>query len=440
MGISINQAIVVRIIDFNNCKNETKNDNAHSMITSYNEYMRKIIHLDLDAFFCAVEEKHRPELRGKKFAVGGSPSQRGVVSSCSYAARADGVHSAMPVQRALQICPELQVVHGNHSLYRRYSHHVMAVLREFTQRIEQISIDEAFLDVSDHQGNVRELASMIQHRVNTEVHLPCSVGVASNKLVAKIANGYGKSKFRGNGFPNALTVIAPGFEREFLNPLPVDDLWGVGPKTAERLEKIGIHTIGDCAAANEKTMFDIFGQNGLDLIRHAQGIDDREVETGYAQAKSISQEHTFARDVGDETILRDRIRVIAYQVVRHMNDDRLRASIVKIKIRWGDFTTFTRQKTCALTDDLQVIEKLALQLFEQAWIRGKEVRLIGMGVSGLAPRAQQMNLWDKEVQRNQKLFDTVSIVSERFGSHVLVLGSEFTEEHDSQKKKMKGQA
>ena len=209
---------------------------------------RKILHLDLDAFFCSVEELLDPSLKGKPFAVGGNPQGRGVVSSCSYAARKFGVHSAMPMARALSLCPELIVIHHRHGLYSEYSNKVMDILRSHTPLFQQVSIDEAFLDVSDLPKPAGAIAREIQERVDREVHLPCSLGVATNKLVAKVANDFGKSQVKSGQAPRQITIVPPGEEAAFLAPLDIQSLWGIGPKTSQKLHGQGIHTIGQLAA------------------------------------------------------------------------------------------------------------------------------------------------------------------------------------------------
>lgn len=391
--------------------------------------MRKIIHLDLDAFFCAVEEKNTPSLHGTCFAVGGDPNKRGVVSSCSYAARRHGVRSAMPMKKALAICPELKIVYGHYDQYRRNSRHVMTILRQFTNVIEQISIDEAFLDISESDLPVRVLGKQIQQRINEEVKLPCSLGIAENKLVAKIANDVGKSRYQGLAYPNTLTVVPPGTERAFLAPLPVQRMWGVGPKTAERLERIGVKTIGQLSEMNEAALFELFGQHGMGMVRHAQGIDHRPVAND-GEVKSISQERTFAEDKSDGDYLRERIGRIALDVADTLRKRKLRATTVRLKIRWSDFSTHTRQKTMAASDDQQIIRQIALELFNANWTTGKPVRLIGVGVSGLVPREQQLGLWDEEVEKNQKIFDAIHELEERFGKTIITHGSDLSEGND----------
>ncbi|HKZ68683.1 MAG TPA: DNA polymerase IV, partial [Anaerolineales bacterium] len=208
---------------------------------------RKILHLDLDAFFCAVEEQRDPSLRGKPFAVGGKPEERGVVASCSYAARQVGVRSAMPMSRALKLCPGLLIVSARHRAYGQTSDKVMAVLHDLTPLVEQISIDEAFLDVSDLPQSAEAIARELQRTIRDQLNLPASLGVATNKLVAKIATDVGKAAARTGDYPSAVMVVPPGEEAAFLAPLPAIALWGVGPKTADQLARLGLKTIGDIA-------------------------------------------------------------------------------------------------------------------------------------------------------------------------------------------------
>jgi len=241
--------------------------------------IRQILHLDLDAFFCAVEELLDPSLRGAPFAVGGSPEGRGVVASCSYAARVYGIHSAMPMARAVVACPDLVVVSSHFREYREASRKVMERLWNLSDLVEQISIDEAFVDLSGHQKPIERLAREIQGDIQRDLGLPNSLGIAANKLVAKIANDFGKKTGKKGEPPNAITIVPPGEEAEFLAPMPVEMLWGVGPKTAERLAKINISTIGELAACSEIDLMRRFGKSGFDLTRRARGIDDRPIVT-----------------------------------------------------------------------------------------------------------------------------------------------------------------
>ena len=249
---------------------------------------RKIIHLDLDAFFCAVEELLNPELKGKIFVVGGNPQKRGVVSSCSYPARRTGLHSAMPMVKALKIYPPLIIIHPHFRYYSEYSQRVMQVLRGFSNLIEQISIDEAFLDVSD-VDDVLSYAQVIQHEINDQIKLPCSLGIASNKLVAKIATDVGKSKNITQDYPNVINIIKPGTEQTFLSPLPTTAMLGIGKKTALKLQTVGITTIGDLAKTPEKELAKILGKFGTTVSLWSKGVDNRPIITSH-DLKSISRE------------------------------------------------------------------------------------------------------------------------------------------------------
>lgn len=339
--------------------------------------VRTIIHLDLDAFFCAVEEQRDPSLRGRPFAVGGRPESRGVVASCSYAARQFGIHSAMPMAQAVRLCPPLIVVPPRFAAYRAVSQQVMARLHEITPLVEQISIDEAFLDVSGHDVAADVLAARLQQTIGAELGLACSLGVASNKLVAKIATDVGKAAVRSGNSPNAICVVPPGDEAAFLAPLPALALWGVGPKTAERLRALGIQTIGDIASWPEDDLVRRFGAHGADLARHARGIDERPLVTVRA-AKSISQETTFPRDTGDRAELQHTLRMQAAQIGQALRRKGLCGATVKLKIRWADFTTLTRQTTLAApTDQDEDIAAAAMHLFAHTWPEGQPVRQIG---------------------------------------------------------------
>jgi len=391
---------------------------------------RKILHLDLDAFFCAVEETRNPELRGKAFAVGGRPDERGVVASCSYAARRDGVRSAMPMGKALGLSPGLIIVPSRHRLYGEVSRQVMDVLHTVTGLLEQISIDEAFLDISDIQDDPERLARGLQTRIRDKLHLPCSIGIASNKLVAKIATEVGKAlalkRIKAQGLvepPNAVTVVPVGKEAEFLSPLPAEMLWGVGPKTSQRLTELGIRTIGDIAKWPESEMVRLFGENGRDLSRHAKGIDDRPIETE-RETKSISQEVTFSVDVRDDKVLEKTIREQSAEVARQLRKNNLAGKTIKLKIRWPDFTTLTRQTTLnSPIDQDDEIAKNALELMKSVRKSNQAVRLIGVGVSGLGEPVRQLGLWDFDSERSRKVQEVLDALQEKYGKEVIKRGN-----------------
>ena len=384
---------------------------------------RVILHLDLDAFFCSVEEVQNPSLRGKPFAVGGKPDERGVVASCSYAARALGIRSAMPMSRALRLCRGLIIVSSRHRLYSEYSEKVMEKLRDLTPLVEQISIDEAFLDISDIQADKTRLALDLQRVIQTELNLPSSVGIASNKLVAKIATEVGKkSSKKKNEPPFGFTVVPAGDESKFLAPLPADMLWGVGPKTNARLTELGIHTIGDIARWPEKELVNLFGENGRDLWRHANGMDDRPIVTEY-ETKSVSQENTFNVDIRDEKTLEKTLREQSRDVARQLRKNDLAGKTVKVKLRWSDFTTITRQTTLPTsTDNEDEIFHAAVKLMKSARKPNQPVRLIGVGVSGIGAPVRQLSLWDVGSEKSRKLQEVVDALQEKYGKDVIRKG------------------
>ena len=384
---------------------------------------RKIIHLDLDAFYCAVEENNDPSLRGIAFAVGGRPEERGVVSSCSYAARASGVRSAMPMGRALALCPELKIVPGKHHLYGEASKKVIALLREVTPLVEQISVDEAFLDISDLPEAGEVVGKRLQTQIKNELELSSSIGIATNKLVAKIANDVGKKTGQPGISPFATTVVPAGREAEFLSPLPAGMLWGVGPKTAQKLAEMGIYTIGEIANWPEKDLLQRFGEHGRDLSRHARGIDTRPIMTE-REIKSISQETTFRRDISEDGQIEKTLLALTQKVARRLRKAELGGKTVKLKIRWSDFTTLTRQKTLpTISDNDTEIFDAALSLLRNLRPSGKPVRLIGVGVSGLGPPLRQLSLWDQNIEESRELQQVLDELQKRFGENIIKRGS-----------------
>ncbi len=381
-----------------------------------------ILHLDLDAFFCAVEELRDPGLRGLAFAVGGRPNERGVVASCSYAARKYGVRSAMPMAQALRLCRGLRVVSGRHRAYGEVSKQVMARIYDLSPYVEQISIDEAFVDLSGLTDPPEYVGRRLQARIRDELGLPCSIGIASNKLVAKIATEVGKKAARGNGPPCGLTLVPPGEEARFLAPLPIEMLWGVGPKTAAKLASRGIHTIGDLAKWPESNLLHAFGENGRDLARRARGEDERMVVTEH-EAKSMSQETTFARDVRDDAVLKKTLRELSEEVGRNLRRSKLAGTTVKLKLRWPNFTTLTRQATLPQrTDEGAEIYEQALDLLKSARKPGQAVRLIGVGVSNLGVPVRQLGLWDMQSDKSRRLREAIDTLRERFGDEVIQHG------------------
>jgi DNA polymerase-4 len=385
---------------------------------------RKILHIDLDAFFCSVEENNDPSLRGKPFAVGGRPDQRGVVASCSYAARRFGVHSAMPTSSAIKLCPDLIIISGKHGEYGKISDQVMDYLSTLTPLIEQVSIDEAFLDLSDVPESGEELARTIQKYILVTFHLPCSIGVATNKLVAKVATDAGKTRNRSDHPPQAITVVQAGQEAEFLAPLPAQALWGIGPKTSTRLAELGIHTIGDITRLSLQDMIKYFGKFGAELEKSARGINDSPVHTSH-EIKSVSNETTFASDVNDTQILYETLHSLSENVGRRLRRHDLKGNTVKLKLRWKDFTTLTRQMTLPHpTDGDLEIYTVVKDLFNKTWIKGKPVRLLGVGVTQFSKPIRQLGLWDEPRPKNAKLLVAVDTLKERYGKNTIIRGSD----------------
>ena len=385
---------------------------------------RVILHFDLDSFYCAVEEKFNADLRDKPFAVGGEANSRGVVASASYPARLFGVRSAMPMSEARRLCPELIVVPTRHSVYGEWSDKVMTILHNLTPLVEKLSIDEAFLDVTGLKGTGEDIARQLQMTIRTELDLPCSLGVASNKLVAKIANNLGKTRKKDGKPPCAIEVVEAGREAEYLAQLPIRELWGVGPKTAESMYALNIETIGDIAQQKEQFMIHHFGKHGYDMWRRARGIDNRAVETD-SEAKSISNETTFVRDVRDGDELRRVIRNLGENVGRRLREKQISGRTINIKLRWEDFTTLTRQMTLQVaTQDDVVIVREAIRLFEANWTKNKPVRLIGVGVSNLEDSIQQLSLWESDHdKKSRQLQSTLDDLKQKFGDNAVKRGS-----------------
>lgn len=391
---------------------------------------RKILHVDLDAFFCAVEEQLDPSLKGKPFAVGGNPNQRGVVSSCSYPARKLGIHSAMPMSQAIRICPGLLIVHSGYHLYHQKSDEVMEILRNWTPLMEPISIDEAFLDVSDLPEDSREIALEIQEEINHKTLLPCSFGAASNKLVAKIANTVGKKRVKSGTYPNTVNKIDDGEEAAFLSPLPVGELWGVGEKTEKLLHNFGICRIGQLAAYPADQLIRIFGKHASEMLDRANGIDDSPVNPDYQTAKSVSQEITFLQDVEDESVLRKTILHQADQIGFRLRKMGLRGSTVRLKIRWDNFVTISRQiKLEKRVSQDSVINENAQNLFTEVWQQdSRPVRLIGIGVSGIESEAEQLSLFEQSFDKEDRLLQAVDKIHVKYGKKCLKRGSDLETE------------
>ena len=340
--------------------------------------MRRILHIDMDAFYASVEQRDKPELRGLPVAVGGSPDQRGVVAAASYEARAFGVRSAMPMARAVRLCPSLVIVRPDFQRYRAASQAVFAIFRRVTPLVEPLSLDEAYLDVTENVWG-ETLGQAVARRIKTEIKsatgLTASAGVAPNKFLAKIASGWKK--------PDGLTVIAPERVEQFLQRLPVDALWGVGPVTAKRLRDRGIERLVDVRTASARLLQDAVGSNADWLRRLADGIDDRPVEPNQS-AKSSGTENTFAEDLTDLGEIRNEIDEMARDGAAWLERKMLFCRTVTIKVRYSDFTTVTRSHSSdPATRDADDISARALALLDKTEAGHRPIRLLGVSVHNL---------------------------------------------------------
>lgn len=371
-----------------------------------------ILHVDLDAFFAAVEQRDRPETRGRPVIVGGAPGARGVVSAASYEARRYGVRSAMPLRTAAALCPEGIFLPVDGAKYRRVSAEVMAILRRFTPRIEQISIDEAFLDVAGSEalfGPPEAIARTIKTAVRVEVGLTVSVGVASTKLVAKIASDLRK--------PDGLVAVPAGQEAAFLAPLPIARLWGVGPQMRAVLAEFGVAAIGDLAAMPVDALVRRLGQHGAALHERALGIDPSPVG-GDVAAKSVSHEHTFAVDTADAEEIEATLLALAEGVAERLREGGVRASTITVKIRDSAFHTITRQRTLAAPTDLAEPIFLAALELARPEIRGRRIRLVGVSGSGLG-EPSQLALFAEDDPRRRRAAEATDAIRRRFGERAV---------------------
>ncbi|HYB40167.1 MAG TPA: DNA polymerase IV [Candidatus Methylomirabilis sp.] len=370
---------------------------------------RSIIHVDMDAFYASVEQRDRPELRGRPVIVGADPRGRGVVSAASYEARRFGVHSAMPIGRAARLCPDGVFLPVDMDKYARASRQIMAILGDFTPLLEPLSIDEAFLDVTATRalfGDGAEQARRIKLRIRDAVGISASVGVASNKFIAKVASDLRK--------PDGLVVVAPGEEAEFLAPLPVSRLWGVGRVAAAELESMGIRTIGQLAAIPAAHLRSRFGRNAALLAELARGIDQRPVEP-FAPPKSMGAEETFGEDHRDVERLHSTLRGQAERVARELRAEGFAARTVTLKLRFADFSTITRGHTGDPTQDGLAIYGRARALLDKVVIR-QPIRLIGLSMSGLGPAGEgQLPLLGPDALRRERLARVIDRLVERFG-------------------------
>ena len=375
---------------------------------------RAVAHVDMDAFYAAVEQRDRPELRGKPVIVGADPTGRGVVSACSYEARVFGVRSAMPISRAYRLCPHGVYLPVDMSKYARISTQIMGILAEFTPLVEPVSVDEAFLDLTGTDtlwGPPLQAVATIKARIRSETGLTASAGLASNKFVAKVASDLEK--------PDGLVVVPAGTEAEFLAPLAIERLWGVGRATAKELQALGVATIGQLQKLAPAVLVARLGPHGPDLLALAFGRDGRAVEP-LSSPKSMGAETTFGRDCRDPARLQETLRAQAERVARELRAEGLAACRVTLKLRWADFRTLTRSHTGDPTQDgLEIYRRAALLLSREPLVQ--PVRLIGVSASTFRTQALgQLPLLDPAAVRRERLARAIDRITGRFGTSAIV--------------------
>jgi DNA polymerase-4 len=372
-----------------------------------------ITHVDMDAFYASIEQRDRPELRGLPVIVGASPGGRGVVSAASYEARRFGVRSAMPISRAVRLCPHGIYLPVDMDKYQRVSGEIMAILADFSPLVEPVSVDEAFIDLTGTTalfGPADQTVRRIKTRIRAETGLTASAGLAANKFVAKVASDLRK--------PDGFVIVPPGTEASFLAPLPVQRLWGVGRVLAESLASLGIAKIGQLQALPPSTLVRRFGKHGRQLHDLAFGRDDRPVEP-WTKAKSIGAETTFGVDCRDPERLRRTLRRHAERIARQLREEGLAGARVTLKLRYADFRTLTRSHTDDPTQDGLDLYRRALTLLDREAVT-EPVRLIGLSASGLGPAGQgQLPLLDPIALRRERLGPVVDRLATRFGEGTL---------------------
>ncbi|MCW8900814.1 MAG: DNA polymerase IV [Gammaproteobacteria bacterium] len=373
-----------------------------------------IIHLDMDAFYASVEEREHPELVGLPVVVGGPSKTRGVVAAANYEARKFGVVSAMPMMQASRLCPELQILPVNMPLYVSVSKQIHEIFNRYTPEIEPLSLDEAFLDVSGSIklfGSAEEIARRIKQEIKDELRLVVSAGIAPNKFVAKIASDFDK--------PDGFVVVEEDAMQDFLDPLPVKRIWGVGKKTELQLNNYGITTIKDLRNQSVRWLIDRFGKQGDHIYRLAHGLDKREVISD-AKAKSISAENTFIENISDKEILIAYLSLLTEQVAARLREKNRKGKTVTVKVRFHDFTTIVRSKTLAeSTNQTQQIWLLVKSLFTAAVASNASgrpvVRLLGVGVSGFNNDTTYQGDLFSEGSKHDELDGVADEINQRFG-------------------------
>jgi DNA polymerase IV len=379
--------------------------------------IKGFLHVDLDAFFVSVEQALNPSLKGKPVIVGGQPDRRGVVASASYEARAFGIHSAMPLTRAYHLCPQAVFLQGNFAHYREASEKFMIILADFSPYIEPGGLDEAYLDITgcDIFGSPRQIALSTKERIKKELSIIASVGIAPSKVVAKIASDLSK--------PDGLIEVLAGNEKEFLSPLAINKMPGIGPKTEQILKSYGINTIGQLAKLPPESARRILGESGFSLYKQANGIDNRKIESS-GEAKSISRETTLAEDTLDSQVLQAVLRYLCERVGAELRRHNKQAKCISLKLRYSDFETINRSRSSAeSTDSDDLIYATATRLLNSA-ISGKQnlVRLLGVEASNLAGDERQLQLFDYKTRRQERLDKVIDRIRVKYGFNSIQTG------------------
>ena len=377
---------------------------------------RTIIHLDLDAFFVAVERLRDPSLIGKPVVVGGNPDGRGVISAASYEARRYGLHSAMPSAKAKKLCPHAIFVHSRHGLYSEYSRKFFRIVSDYTPFIEQTSIDEGYIDVTGCEplhGHPLRAAEEIRLRVKRELGLSVSMGIGSNKLIAKIGSDYAK--------PDGIVYILPGGERAFLAPMAVEKIPGVGPAVLEKLHGYGIRTVGDLSRMGRDGLEKIFGKHGVSLYNASLGIGSAVFGSTFEQAKSVSREHTFGRDTNDLVFLEATLCRLTEKAAQDIRSKGLKASTVTLKLRYADFKTVTRSHSLSDPTDIDNIIYSAVRgLLAKTYQRRTAVRLIGVSLTRLDEEKQGILLIDERENKMENLYRSVDKIRGKYGGRAVL--------------------
>jgi DNA polymerase-4 len=379
--------------------------------------MRTIFHLDLDAFFVSVERILDPSLKGKPVIVGGDPKfGRGVVAACSYEARVYGLHSAMPIRTAYRLCPHGIYIHGSHGEYSLFSKAVKNILKQYAPIVQRASIDEFYMDFTGCRnvyGSLFTFASFLQKEIWEKLSLPCSIGIGSNKTIAKIGSDCLK--------PNGITYILPGMEKEFLAPMPVESIPGVGKVTLKDLHSKGIYRIGDITQLPQDYFTAAYGKYGIDLYRKACGKGSEYLSIEHEQ-KSISHERTFL-DVTSKKFLKEKLFKLTGKVCQELRDKGWEASTINIKLRYSDFKTLTHSRKIKPTDDDKTIFDVAWNMLIKAYTRRVAIRLIGVGVSKFSNFSEQEELFEWEEIKRRKMLRAITRLRDRYGYEVIRVGS-----------------